>query len=61
MRINQPCYQVTFAGVCFEFLLRDPFGSMSDPVLQSNPDCKRAASVSIDTNVTRLQSVLETK
>ena len=32
-----------------------------DPVLDSSPNCKRAASVNIDTNVTRLQSVLETK
>ena len=39
----------------------DPFGSMRDPVLESSPDCKRATSVNIDTNVTRLQSGLETK
>ena len=32
-----------------------------DPVLESSPDCKRVASVNIDTKVTRLQSVLETK
>ena len=34
---------------------------MRDPILESSPDCKRAASVNIDTNVTRLQSVLESK
>ena len=34
---------------------------MRGPVLESSPDCKRAASVNIDTNVTRLQSVLKTK
>ena len=34
---------------------------MRDPVLESSPNCKRAVSVNIDTNVTRLQSVLETK
>ena len=34
---------------------------MRDPVLETSPDCKRAGSVNIDTNVTRLQSVLETK
>ena len=45
----------------FWILLRDPSGSMHDPVLESSPDCKRAALVNIDTNVTRLQSVLETK
>ena len=48
-------------GVLFWILLRDPFGSMCNPVLESSPDCKRATSVNIDTNVTRLQSVLETK
>ena len=38
-----------------------PVWGMRDPILESSPDCKRAASVYIDTNVTRLQSVLETK
>ena len=32
---------------------------MRDPVLESSPDCKRAASVNIDTDVTRLQSCLK--
>ena len=50
-----------FRGILFWILLHDPFGSMRDPVLESSPDCKRVASVNIDTNVTRLQSVLETK
>ena len=34
---------------------------MRGPVLESSPDCKQATSVNIDTNVTRLQSVLKTK
>ena len=34
---------------------------LRNPVLGSSPDCKRVASVNINTNVTRLQSVLETK
>ena len=32
---------------------------MRDPVLESSPDCKRAASVNINTNVTHLQSCLK--
>ena len=38
--------------ILFWILLHDPIGSMRDPVLESSPDCKRAASVNIDTNVT---------
>ena len=57
MLMKKSCYHV----ILFWILLRDPFGSMDDPVLESSPDCKQAASVNIDTNVTRLQSVLKTK
>ena len=60
MLMKKSCYHVTFAAM-FWILLRNPFGSMRDPVLESSPECKRAASVNIDSNVTRLQSVLETK
>ena len=34
---------------------------MRDPVLESSPHCKRAASLNIGTKAIRLQSVLETK
>ena len=57
MLMKKSCYLV----ILFCIWLRDPFGNMHDPILVSSADCKRATSVNIGTNMTRLQSVLETQ